>query len=253
MTLDLSRRTILTLGTMAAGHALLCRTAWAEPPRRRVLVWSEGTAPKEVYPNDINAAVAEGLKPLKDWDVACGTLSDPDQGVSEEALNKTDVLIWWGHIRHRNVKPELVDRICRRVKEDGMGFIALHSSHFSLALKKLLGTDCGFAAYVCDGSGLQVTVKDANHPIAQGISDFSLANTERYTEPFQVPPPEAVVFDGVYKRPDGSEEESRQGLVWTVGKGKVFYFQPGHETYPHFCDANVRKILCNAVEWAAPK
>ena len=156
-------------------------------------------------------------------------------------------------MRHRNVSDEVVNRIVRRVKDEGMGFIALHSSHFSKALKKLLGADCSFAAYVCDGSSLKVTVKDKNHPIAKGISDFGLANTERYTEPFQAPEPEAVIFDGQYTLPDGTTEASRQGLVWTVGKGKVFYFQPGHETYPHFFDANVRKILCNAVEWMAPK
>lgn len=249
----LSRRTVLALGAATAGELLLGRPAFAEPSPRRVLVWSEGTAPKEVYPNDIKGAVAEGLKPLAGWEIVQGTLTDPEQGCSEDTLNKTDVLIWWGHIKHRNVKPEVVNRIVRRVKEDGMGFIALHSSHFSLALKKILGTDCSFAAYVCDGSSLDVTVKDKAHPIAKGVSDFSLANTERYTEPFKVPPPEAVVFDGLYKLPNGTTEQSRQGLVWTIGKGKVFYFQPGHETYPHFFDSNVRKILCNAVEWAAPK
>jgi trehalose utilization protein len=134
-----------------------------------------------------------------------------------------------------------------------MGFIALHSSHFSKALKKLLGTPCSFKEYVVDGSSLKVIVKDKKHPIAKGIKDFALEKTERYSEPFAVPPPESVVLDGLYLRPDGSTEASRQGLVWTVGKGKVFYFQPGHETYPHFFDASVRKILANAVVWAAPK
>ena len=96
-------------------------------------------------------------------------------------------------------------------------------------------------------------VKDKQHPIVRGVSDFTLPHTERYTEPFEVPEPEAVVLDGIYTLPDGTTEQSRQGLVWTVGKGKVFYFQPGHETYPIFFDENVRKILRNAVEWAAPK
>ena len=155
-------------------------------------------------------------------------------------------------MRHGQVKDDRVAQIVDRVKKDGMGFIALHSSHFSKALKKVLGTNCGFKAYVCDGSSVQVIVKDKNHPIAKGIKDFTLANTERYSEPFEVPEPEAVVFDGIYSLPDGSKEPSRQGLCWTVGKGKVFYFQPGHETYPHFFDDNVRRILRNAVVWAAP-
>lgn len=98
-----------------------------------------------------------------------------------------------------------------------------------------------------------MTVKEPSHPIAQGVKDFTLDKTERYSEPFEIPPPEAVVFDGLYLRPDGSTEASRQGLVFAVGKGKVFYFQPGHETYPHFFDENVRRILRNAVVWLAPK
>jgi trehalose utilization protein len=255
MTERVSRRVALATGAMAAGGLLLGSEAFAMERKRRVVVWSEGSATKDapkIYPKDINTAVAEGLKPLKGWDVVIASLSDPDQGVPDELLRKTDVLMWWGHKKHGDVKDDLVDRIVRRVKEDGMGFIALHSSHFSKALKKLLGTRCGFSAYVVDGSSLKVIVKDKTHPIAKGIKDFALEKTERYTEPFQVPKPETVVFDGIYMRPDGSTEESRQGLVWTVGKGKVFYFQPGHETYPHFLDANVRQILCNAVAWAAP-
>ena len=252
MSLVHSRRSILALGASAAGALLLGEAAEAGQSKRRVVVWSEGSAPKNVYPKDINTAVAEGLKPLKGWEIVTASLSDPDQGVPDASLEKTDVLIWWGHVKHGQVKDALVERIVRRVKEGKMGFIALHSSHYSKALKKVLGTNCGFSAYVCDGSSVKVTVKDKAHPIAKGVKDFTLANTERYSEPFEVPPPVAVVFDGLYKRPDGTTEASRQGLVWTAGKGKVFYFQPGHETYPHFFDENVRKILRNAVEWVAP-
>jgi trehalose utilization protein len=249
-----SRRTMLAAGAAAAGQWLLrSEAAQGAVPKRRVVVWSEGSAPKNVYPKDINSAVAEGLKPLSGWDVVTASLAEPDQGLPDGLLNKTDVLVWWGHVRHREVKDELVERIVRRVKDGQMGFLALHSSHFSKALKRLLGTPCGFSAYVCDGSSVRITVKQKDHPIAQGIADFTLDKTERYSEPFQVPEPEAVVFDGLYHRPDGSTEPSRQGLVWTVGKGKVFYFQPGHETYPHFFDENVRKILRNAVQWLAPE
>lgn len=253
MSENISRRTALAAGAVVTGELLLDGRAFAAPPKRRVVVWSEGSAPKNVYPKDINTAVAEGLKPLKDWEIVVASLSDPGQGVPEESLNKTDVLIWWGHVRHGEVKDENVARIVKRVKEDGMGFIALHSSHFSKALKKLLGARCGFKDYVVDGSSVKVIVKDKDHPIAKGVKDFTLDKTERYSEPFQVPTPESVVFDGLYLRPDGSTEPSRQGLVWTVGKGKVFYFQPGHETYPHFFHEEVKKIMLNAVEWAAPK
>ncbi len=248
----MTRRAVLAAGAMTAGGLCLGAKVFGAEPTRRVLVWSEGSAPKNVYPKDINTVVAEGLKSLKGWEVAIGSLNDPDQGVSDESLKKTDVLMWWGHVRHGDVKDDLVDRIVNRVKNEGMGFIALHSSHFSKALKKLLGTPCSFKEYVVDGSGVKVIVKDKNHPIAKGVKDFTLEKTERYGEPFRVPKPESVVFDGLYLRPDGSTEESRQGLVWTIGKGKVFYFQPGHETYRHFYDENVRRIMHNAVLWAAP-
>jgi trehalose utilization protein len=250
----ISRRKVLALGALTAGGLLLGRKVLAAAPKRRVLVWSEGTAPKNVYPNDINTVVAEGLKTsLKGWDVVLGNLSDPDQGCSPESMKNTDVLIWWGHQRHGNVKDENVAEIVRRIKEDGMGFIALHSSHYSKPLKAVLGTNCGFKAYVADGSALKVIVKEPSHPICKGVRTFEQPHTERYTEPFEVPEPEAVPLDGEYTLPDGTKEKSRQGLCWTVGKGKVFYFQPGHETYPVYQDPNVRLVLHNAVLWAAPK
>jgi len=249
----ISRRAVLALGAVAAAELLLETPAMAAPPRR-VVVWSEGTAPKDVYPKDINGAVAEGLKSLKGWEVITASIDDPDQGVPEKLLAKTDVLLWWGHARHGEVKDETVDRVVRHVKERGMGFIPLHSAHWSKPFQKLMGTSCSWdGGYNEDGSSVEVIVKDKKHPIVKGVSTFNLPKTERYTEPFVVPKPEDVVLDGVYTLPNGSKEDSRQGLVWTVGKGKVFYFQPGHETYPTFFDKNVRKILANAVKWAAPK
>ncbi len=249
----ISRRGVLAAGAVAAAELLTTRSARAEERKHRVVVWSEGTAPKNVYPHDIRGAVADGLKPLKakGWEIVTATITDPEQGVPADSLDKTDVLIWWGHKLHDKITKEHVLRIVGRVKDGGMGFIALHSAHFSKPLKALLGTNCGWkGGYVEDGSKLNMIVSDKKHPIAHGIKDFSFPHTERYTEPFECPEPEAVVFDGEYIRPDGSKEKSRQGLVWTVGKGRVFYFQPGHETYPIFFDANMRKILCNAVEWA---
>ena len=251
-----SRRTILAAGAVAAVDLLSSQPVWAAEPKRRVVVWSEKTAPKNVYPDDINGAVAEGLAPLKakGWEIVTASIADPEQGCSAESLDKTNVLIWWGHQQHGKITNEHVQRIVARVKKGGMGFIALHSSHFAKALKALLGTNCGWkGGYVEDGSKLEVIVKDKQHPIAAGISDFSIPHTERYTEPFEIPEPKSNVFDGVYTRPDGSKESARQGITFEVGKGRVFYFQPGHETYPIFFDANVRKLLCNAVEWAGGK
>jgi trehalose utilization protein len=247
---------------------------------KRVVVWSEGTAQADkVYTNDINTVIAEGLKPLEaqGWEIIVANINEPDQGVSDERLNSTDVLIWWGHKRHGEVKQELVDKIANRVRDDGMGFIAVHSSHFARPYQKLMSfldtkqefripgmrggnrdelrkkrVICSWREYKADGTSAKVIVKEPNHPIAKGVKDFNLPAIERYGEPYAVPTPENVVLDGVYTKPDGTTEPGRMGLCWTVAKGKVFYFTPGHETYRDFWMPEVKQIFINAVQWAAP-
>jgi trehalose utilization protein len=221
--------------------------------KRCVVVWSEGTAGTDVYPKDINGAVAEGLAPLKDWEIVTASINDPEQGLPDDLLNRADVLIWWGHKKHDLVKSVLVRKIVKRVKEEGMGFISLHSSHFAKPNKMLMGTACTWGAYEGDSTTLKITVKDPNHPIAKGVKDFTINHSERYSEPYAVPEPQSVPFEGVHTLKNGTEDPSRIGLCWQIGKGKFFYFQAGHETNPVFFDENVRLILRNAVEWAAPE
>ena len=220
-----------------------------------VVVWSEGTAPTNVYPHDINGAIADGLKAaLPDWEVVKAGIDDPDQGLPEALLNRADVLVWWGHKKHGQVKDELVDRIEKRVKEGGMGFIGLHSAHFAKPNKKLLGTPCSWGAYKGDAKAATIRAKVADHPIARGVpAQFTIENGERYADPYAVPAAEAVVFDGVDALKDGTTAVSQQGFCWTVGQGRMFYLQAGHETNPIYFDANVRAILANAVKWAAKK
>jgi trehalose utilization protein len=259
--LRLSRRAALGLGaTVTAGVILAPQWLAAASAKRTVVVWSEGTAnedpgSKDIYPDDINTAIADGLKPLaaEGWEIVKASLKDPDQGVSDALLHSTDVLIWWGHKKHGDVKDELVNKIVNRVKEGNMGFIATHSSHFSKALKQLLGTRCSWREYVADGTSVQIIVKEPNHPICKGVKDFALPKIERYGEPFAVPTPESVPLDGVYTRPDGKTEPGRMGMCWTIGKGRVFYFTPGHETYNDYHRPEVRQIFINAVGWAAPQ
>jgi len=256
---------VLTLSAVVVG-ASLCNTEAAAAERlRRVVVWSECTAPKNMYPNDINGAIADTLRTLKGWEVITANLDQPDQGISDELLKSTDVLVWWGHKKHGKVNDDLVKRIVQRVKEDGMGFISLHSAHYAKPFKAVLLEIAkpndeemrkrvgSWGAYKCD-SAVKVMVKDADHPICKGVEKcFDLGDTERYGEKFVVPEPEAVPFDCEYRFPDGHTEKARHGLCWTVGKGKVFYFQTGHETCKHYYEPNVQRILRNAVEWAAPK
>jgi trehalose utilization protein len=257
----ISRRAALGLGAALAAGVMVQPAAFAAAGSgRRVVVWSEGTAnvdegSKQVYPRDINTAIADGLKPLRlnGWEIVKASLNDPDQGISDELLAGTDVLIWWGHKKHGEVKDSLVDKIEKRVKEDGMGFISTHSSHFAKPYKRLMGTACTWGEYVADGTSAEVIVKMPSHPICRGVKSFKLPKIERYGEPFAVPEPEAVPLDGIYTLPDGATKPGRMGLCWTIGRGKVFYFTPGHETYNDYFLPEVRQIMRNAVTWAAPR
>lgn len=255
--MNISRRTALGLGAAAGASVLLSAgRAQAAEQKRRVIVWSEGTEPKNVYPDGIRAVIADSLKPLSGWEVITRTITDPDLGVPESDLEKTDVLMWWGHKRHNEITDETVSRIVKNVKERGMGFIALHSSHFAKPYKALMGTPCSWGHYTEDGSKTDILVLNPKHPIAKGVSDFVVPHTERYGEPFACPKPKKagdVIFGGIYHLPDGTKEQCRQGFVWQIGKGKVFYFQPGHETYPIFFQPEVKQIMQNAVQWAAPE
>lgn len=257
---NISRRAAITYGTgLMAGVLLVPKLTAANSSTRRVVVWSEGTAnvdegSKKVYPQDINTAIAEGLKPIESegWEIMKASLNDPEQGLPDDKLNQTDVLIWWGHKKHGEVKDELVSKIDQRVREGKMGFIGTHSCHFAKPFKKLMGTRCSWREYVADGTSVEILVKEPDHPICKGVRNFKLKQIERYGEPFAVPTPESVPLDGIYTRPDGKTEPGRMGLCWTVGKGRVFYFTPGHETYDDYYQPEVRRIFMNAVRWAAP-
>jgi trehalose utilization protein len=254
-----SRRSAIALGAAAASGLMVAPSLLAATDKRKVVVWSEGTAnvdpaSKKVYPNDINTAIAEGLAPLESqgWQVLKASINDPDQGISEDLLTSTAVLIWWGHKRHGDVKDDLVNKIAQRVKDGNMGFIGTHSCHFARPFKKLMGTACSWREYVDDGTSAEIIVKEPNHPICKSVKTFKLPHIERYGEPFAVPTPESVPLDGLYTKPDGKTESARMGLCWTVGKGRVFYFTPGHETYNDYFRPEIRQIFVNAVQWAAP-
>jgi trehalose utilization protein len=256
----ISRRKALARTAAAVAGAVVAPRLIAAEGKSKVVVWSEGTAnvdpeSKKVYPQDINSAIAEGLKPLQDagWEIITASLNDPDQGLSDSRLNSADILIWWGHKKHGEVKDELVNRIAARVTDGKMGFIGTHSCHFAKPFKKLMGTRCSWREYVADGTSAEIIVKLPDHPICAGVKNFKIQKIERYGEPFAVPTPEAVPLDGIYTKPNGETEPGRMGMCWTIGKGRVFYFTPGHETYNDYFLPEVRRIFVNAVKWAAPK
>ncbi len=222
----------------------------------RVVVWGENVHEKEnelvaeIYPKGMHTVIAEGLEERggDGIEVSTATLQEPEHGLTEERLDATDVLIWWGHRAHGQVDDEVVDRIQKRVLQ-GMGLIVLHSGHYSKIFKRLMGTTCSITWREA-GEKERLWVCNPGHPIAAGIDRyFELPNTEMYGEPFAVPAPEEQVFVSWFE----GGEVFRSGCCWRRGNGKIFYFRPGHETYPIFYDDNVRRVIHNAVQWARPQ
>ena len=218
-----------------------------------VTIWNEYRHEKsdenvaKLYPNGLHAAIGEFLSKNDDMKITLAALDDPDQGLPDEVLNNTDVLLWWGHMNHGEVKDDLVERIRQRVYVGGMGFIALHSAHHSKPFRAIVGT----TGNLLWGDNQKEIIWNImpSHPIAAGIpAHFELHEEELYAEPFQIPQPDAHIFEGWYEH----GYVFRTGCTFLRGAGRVFYFQPGHETCPSFYDANVQRIITNGVRWAAP-
>jgi len=218
----------------------------------RVTVWSEfveeKTVPavREVYPEGIHRVIADFLEDAG-FEVRTATLEEPEHGLTRSVLDETDVLVWWGHAAHDKVRDDVVERVYGRVL-GGMGLIVLHSAHYSKIFKRLMGTSCSLKWREA-GERERIWVVAPWHPIAEGLGDyFEIEHEEMYGEPFDIPPPDELVFISWFK----GGEVFRSGCCFYRGMGKVFYFRPGHETYPTFYDRNVQRVLVNAVKWAAP-
>lgn len=221
----------------------------------RVTVWVECDRTHfsqdvlDVYPKGMAQEIADLLNECGDMTVRAATLDDPDCGLPDDVLAQTDVLLWWGHCRHDEVPDELSEKIYDRVMR-GMGFIALHSAHFSKPFVRLMGTSCCLQWREGDRERLWCVLPA--HPIAEGFGgDFDyldIPQEEMYGERFDIPQPDELVFLGWFR----GGEVFRSGCCWYRGRGKVFYFQPGHETNPTYHIPGVQRILRNAVRWAAP-
>ena len=219
----------------------------------RVTVWNEyrhernDTAIAAVYPQGIHAAIAEPLMKEPDMTVRTATLDEPENGLATAVLESTDVLLWWGHIAHDEVSDVVAERVQRRVLQ-GMGLVVLHSAHMSKPFTRLMGTSC-LLRWREAGEKERLWVVEPGHQIADGLAPwFEIAHEEMYGERFDVPSPEATVFISWF----AGGNVFRSGCCYTRGKGRIFYFRPGHETFPTYRQREVQTVICNAVRWASP-
>ena len=219
----------------------------------RVTVWNEYRHEKsndevaKIYPDGMHAAIAAHLGAQSGIVARTATLDDPEHGLTDEVLAGTDVLTWWGHVAHGEVTDEVAEKVQRRVLA-GMGLIVLHSGHFSKPFGKLMGTSCQLKWREANEREV-LWVTRPGHPILQGIDDhFVIPHVEMYGEHFDIPEPDETILISGFE----GGEVFRSGCTFRRGAGKIFYFRPGHETYPIFHQPEVLRIITNAVRWLAP-
>ena len=222
----------------------------------RVTVWNEfrhekkNETVKKLYPQGMHMTLKAALESKlgKQASVRTATLDEPEHGLTDEVLDNTDVLTWWGHGAHGEVQDDIVTKVQNRVL-DGMGLIVLHSGHFSKPFKRLMGTGCGLRWREA-AEKERLWVVTPGHPIVDGIDEeyIELPHTEMYGEHFDIPQPDELIFISWFE----GGEVFRSGCTWSRGKGKVFYFRPGHETFPIYHNEQVQQVIANGVKWAAP-
>ncbi len=219
----------------------------------RVTIWNEfrherqEDAVRALYPNGIHNFIRDHvLADCEDMVVTTASLDDPEQGLPDELLNNTDVLLWWGHCYHHEVSDVLADKIRDRVYA-GMGFLPMHSAHLSKPFTRIVGMT-GNINWGRDQTAVLWNVAP-QHPITEGIpANFTLDTEELYSEPFYIAPPDDLLFITWYE--DGNV--FRGGLTYTRGNGKIFYFHPGHESCKAYYNPYVQQILKNGIRWCAP-
>ena len=218
-----------------------------------VTVWNEYRHEKtsekvaEIYPEGMHGAIAAHLNARRGITARTATLDEPEHGLTDEVLAGTDVMTWWGHVAHAEVADEVAEKVQRRVLE-GMGLIVLHSGHFSKPFGRLMGTTCQLKWREA-GEREVLWVTRPGHPILEGIEDhFVIPHVEMYGEHFDIPEPDETILISGFE----GGEVFRSGCTFRRGAGKVFYFRPGHETFPIFHQKEVLRVITNAVRWLAP-
>lgn len=220
----------------------------------RVTIWNEFRHERawekvaQIYPEGMHITIANALRQADNLTVGTATLDEPEHGLTQEVLDNTDVLIWWGHMAHHEVQDEIVARVQKRVL-DGMGLVVLHSGHYSKIFRTLMGTTCSLKWREAEDHE-RLWVVAPGHPIAEGVGEYiELDHEEMYGEFFDIPTPETLVFVSWFS----GGEIFRSGCCYTRGQGRIFYFRPGHETIPTYHNPQIQRVILNAVRWTAPQ
>ena len=217
--------------------------------KANVTVWDETEGPIGPYPNGIYQAIADFLIASGEFgEVRTATQPQPEHGLTDEVLANTDVLVWWAHCYHGDVDDAIVEKVQKRVME-GMGLLVLHSGHAAKVFSRLLGTDTSALRWRDNGEVERLWTIEPSHPIAMGVPlYFDIPNSEMYGENFCIPAPDELVFISWHE----GGEVFRSGCTFKRGMGKIFYFAPGHETFPIYYMPEIQRILINAIKWATP-
>lgn len=220
----------------------------------RAIVWGENRHEqveekvRAIYPDGMHNTIKDGLTELLGdaVSVSTATLDEPEHGLTDERLQDTDVLLWWGHAAHGEVSDEVVQRVHQHVLA-GMGLIVLHSGHWSKIFTTLMGTTCTLRWRSAADRELVWTLAP-DHPIAQGVPHpFIIPEQEMYGEFFDVPTPDELIFLSTFT----GGEVFRSGMTYRRGRGRIFFFSPGDQDYPVYFNEHVRRVLANGVQWAA--
>ncbi len=308
---SVTRRDFLKSAAAATAAASpLAAFAKADDKPIRIVCWDEQqAAQKEAYPSFIGEWLAKYLGSRPGLTTKAIALSDPEQGLSADVLDNCDVLFWWGHQKHGDVKPATGKKLVERIKVGDFSLVALHSAHFSTPFMECMFERtridaepqaaagpkekmeiqyveppnyryspkrdqivtpyadvrkfpdgmtkvtmhlpyCCFPAWRADGKSSTIKILKSDHPITQGLpATFTIPHTEMYDEPFHAPTPDERILEECWE----TGEWFPSGSVWKLGKGRVFYFRPGHETFPVYKEENVLKLLENAARWLGTK
>jgi trehalose utilization protein len=234
-------------------------TVWGEgfldvealPEEKRPLNYADYVdEARRMYPDDLHAALAEGLRSElgPEATVRTAVLDDPGLGLDDWVIDDTDVLVWWSHVKHPMIDDATVERIWRRIVRDGMGLVMLHAGVESRIFRRLMGTSCGVSKLRQSDDWEAVWTISPGHPIARGVPPvFVIPTEEVYCEPFDIPTPDEIVFISSFR----GGEVFRSGCCFKRGNGRIFYFRPGHESHPTYHLPEVKRVLANAATWAA--